>query len=165
MLDEDNSNLLNYNFKISDYKRIDNTLSNQNYAYSSSVDKQYIAIIKYNSKNASIEQYLINDNDTLDLVVPKESNFIISLYANRIISYTWNIKNELNNDIIEFENRSWIEISAPKSYKGQDGLNYDRQNFYFKSIASGKQELVMRYEHQVEEREDFFLLTLNIIIE
>lgn len=165
MLDEENSNLLNYEFKISNEEKMDKILSNQKYSYSTNIDKKFIAVIIYDSKNASIQQYLINNKQILDLVIPKESKFIISLPANRIITSTWNIKNELKNDVIEFLDRSWIEIGTPKLQKGQEGMNYDRQNFYFKSIESGNQDLVMRYEHQTEEREDFFEVTLNIIIE
>lgn len=165
MLDEENSNLLNYEFKISNEEKMDKILSNQKYSYSTNADKKFVAVIIYDSKNASIQQCLINNKQILDLVIPKESKFIISLPANRIITYTWNIKNQLKNNIIEFVDRSWIEIDAPKLQKGQVGVNYDRQNFYFKSIESGNQDLVMRYKHETEEREDFFEITLNITIE
>lgn len=35
----------------------------------------------------------------------------------------------------------------PKSEKGKEGSNYDRQNFYFKPLKSESEKLVMRYEH------------------
>lgn len=165
MLDEENSSLLNYDFKISNDEKIDNILSKQQYSYSTSTDKKFIAVIIYDSENAYIKQYLTNNNETLDLSIPKNSNFLISLPANQTIAYTWNIKNDLKNNVIKFENSSLIKINTPKSEKGKDGVNYDRQNFYYKSIESGNQNLILRYEHQTEERDDFFDINLNIIIE
>lgn len=80
-IDEKSSNSLNYDFKISDIKNIDKTLSNQKYSYSTNVDEKYIAIVSYKSKDASMEQYLINNDGIIKLTIPKDSNFIISLHA------------------------------------------------------------------------------------
>ena len=165
LITKQNSNLLNYNFKILDLKNIDKTLSNQSYSYYIYTDKKYVAVVTYQSENASINQYLINKDGTLDLTVPKDTNFIISLPANRTVAYTWNIKDGIHNGVIQFVNRSWIGIPMPKSEEGKDGANYDRQNFYFKPIKSGNQKMVMRYEHQTEQRDEFFEVTFNISIE
>ncbi|MBU5454470.1 protease inhibitor I42 family protein [Caproiciproducens sp. MSJ-32] len=165
LLDEQNSKRLNYNFKISDLKNIDQTLSKQRYSYSTNVDKRYVAVITYQSKNATIKQYLVNKDGIVELTIPKDSPFIISLHANRTITYTWNVKNSIDNELIKLENRSWINVPIPKSEKDKDGANYDRQNFYFKSLKSGSEKLVMRYEHQSEHRDEFFEITFKIKIE
>lgn len=164
LLNEQNSKLLNYNFKIADLKNIDNTLSNQKYSYSTNIDKNYVAVITYQSKNASINQYLVNKNGTVDFTVPKGSLFIISLPANRTITYTWNIKNSIDNRIIKFENRSWTKIPMPKSEKSASGVNYDRQDFYFRPLKAGNEKVVLRYEHQTEQTDDFFEITFNVKI-
>lgn len=164
ILDNQNSKSLNYNFKISDLKNIDNTLSNQLYSYDTSIDKKYVAVITYQSRNASINQYLVNNNGTINCTVHKGSNFIISLPANRTITYTWNIKNDIDNGIIQLKNRYWIDVSAPKSEKSKIGVSYDRQNLYFNSIKTGNEKVVMRYEHKAEQRNEFFEVTFNINI-
>lgn len=164
LLDEQDSNLLNYSFKISNLKDIDKTLSNQKYSYSTNIDNKYVAVITHHSKKASINQYLINKDGKVDLTIDKDSNFIISLPANRTITYTWNIKNSMDTGIIQLDNRSWIDIAIPKSKNGYDGVNYDRQNFYFKPIKAGNEKIIMRYEHGTEQRDEYFEITLNIEI-
>ena len=164
-LDKQNDKLSNYNFKITDIKSIDKTLSNQKYLYSTNADKKYVAVITYQSKVASINQYLVDKDGQIDLIIPKGSLFIISLHANRTIAYTWNIKNSIENGIIQLQDRSWIEIPLTKSEKGKDGTNYDRQNFYFKSLKSGNEKVVLRYEHKTEQNNESFEVTFNIEVE
>lgn len=164
-LDEQSSKLLNYDFKISDIRNIDKTLSKQRYSYSTYIDKKFVAVIIYKSKNASMQQFSINKDGTVDLTISKNANFIISLPANRTITYSWNIKNDIDSGIVQFENWSWIDIPMPKAEKGSTGTNYDRQNFYFKPLKQGNQKIVIRYEHQTEQRDEFFEITLNIKIQ
>ena len=164
LIDEKNSKLLNYDFKIENIRNIDNTLSKQTYCYTKNVDEKYVAVIIYNSNNASMNQYLINKSEALDITIPKECKFILSIPANPIITYTWNIKNNFKNGIIEFEDRSWINIPTPKFEQKSIEINYDRQNFYFDSIKSGNEKLIMRYEHDKEQRNEFFEITFNINI-
>ncbi|MFL0247282.1 hypothetical protein [Candidatus Clostridium stratigraminis] len=164
LLNESNSNLLNYNFKITNLKNIDKTLSNQKYGYSTDPNRKYAAVIIYQGKKASMNQYLVNKSDIVNLNIPKDSFFIISLHANCTIASSWNIKNNIDNGIIQFQNRSWIDIPMPKSEKGKPGLNYNRQNFYFKTLKLGSQKIIMRYEHEVEEIDEPFEINFNIKI-
>lgn len=171
IVDPQNSKNLNYDFIILNANCIDKTMSTQKYGYDGS--KEYIAIVTYkpitvitnHSKNAEMKQYLIDNNGTLNLSIPRDSKFIISLYANRTIMYTWNIKNNINNGIIKYINRSWIVIPTPISEWGYKGIDYDRQNFYFQPLKSGNEKVVMRYEHQTQQRKQFFEITFNIKIE
>ena len=171
LIDEQNIKLLNYNFNIADLKDIDKTLSNQRYSYSTNINKKYVAVVTYQSKNASITQYLINKDGTLDLNVLKESHFIISLPANQTIAYTWNIKNSIDNGILQFQNRSLIDIPMPESEKGKIGEGYGRENFYFKPLKAGNDKIVLRYEHVADPTQinqlvgSFFEITININIE
>lgn len=165
LLDEQNSKLPNYNFKIGDLKNIDKTLSKQKYSYSTDVDKKYVAVITYQSKTASTNQYLVTKDGTVDLTVPKGSLLIVSLPANRTVAYAWNIKNSIDNGVIKLINRSWIDIPISESEKDKTGVSYDRQNFYFKPLKSGAEKIVMRYEHQTIQNDEFFELTFNVKIQ
>lgn len=104
-------------------------------------------------------------DESVDLVLPKGSLFIVSLHANRTIAYTWNVRNNIDNGIIQLENRTWIEIPLPKSEKGKAGANYDRQNFYFEPLKSGSEKIVLRYEHQTEQSNESFEFTFNIEVQ
>ena len=172
IVDPQNSKNLNYDFIILNANCIDKTMSTQRYGYIGG-EKEYIAIVTYKPitvitnhfKNAAMKQYPIDNNGTLNLTISKDSNFIISLPANSIITYTWNIKNNINDGIIKFTNRFWIDIPTPISEWGYKGVDYDRQNFYFQSLKSGNEKVVMRYEHQTQQRNKFFEITFNIKIE
>ena len=97
-----NSKNLNYDFIILNANSIDKTMIAQKYGYTDG-SKKYIAIVTYKPvititnhlNNAEMKQYLIDKNGTLNLTIPKNSSFIISLPANRTIMYTWNIKNNI----------------------------------------------------------------------
>jgi predicted secreted protein len=165
-LDEQKSNLLNYSFKIADLKNIDKTLSNQRYYFfTKNTDEKYVAVVTYQAENASTNQYLITKDGTIDVTVPKDSHFIISLPANPTMGCTWNIKNSVDNGIIEFENRSWIDMPLPKSVKHYHSISYARQNFYFKHIKAGNEKVVMRYENETEPKVAFYEITFNIKVE
>lgn len=164
LLDEQSSKLLNYNFKISNLTNIDKSLTKQRYSYSTDISKKYIAVIIYKSKDASMKQYIVSKDETINLTVPEDSNFIISLPANRTISYTWNMEDTLNNGEIQLENRSWINIPIPKSEKNISGTNYDRQNFYLKPIKSGNGKITMIYKpnEKLDSNSFRFTFTINI---
>ena len=164
LIDEQNSKLLNYNFRISNPKKTDKILSNQRYAYTTKSGNNYAAVIIIQSKNASINQYLVKNNGSLNLTLPKDCEFVISLHENSVISYTWNINNNIDNGIIEFENRSKVEIPMPRSEKGKTGINYDRQNFYFKSLKAGSEKIIMKYESKSMQNFEPFYITFNIDI-
>lgn len=117
------------------------------------------------SNLTDIFQFLINKDGSLDINIPKGSSFILSLPANRTVTYTWNIKNTIENGIIRTDSRSWIEIPLPRSAKGKDGANYDRQNFYFNTVNSGNEKIVLRYEPQTEQGNEYFEITFNVKIE
>lgn len=147
------------------YENIDKLLSNLKFEYSTSIDKKYITVVTCQpQKNILIEQYLIDKDGTLGLSMPKNSEFIISLPANRTIAYTWNINNNINNGIIQFNKQSWANIPMPISENNRIGENYDRQNFFFNTVKVGSEKIVIRYEHQTEKNNNFFQINFNINI-
>ncbi|MGO1368824.1 MAG: protease inhibitor I42 family protein [Senegalia sp. (in: firmicutes)] len=107
----------------------------------------------------------MSNNEKLNLYIPLDSNFIISLPANRTIYYTWNTKNEINKKIISIKGRLWIDIPIPKSDRDKEGTNYDRQNFHFKSLRPENQKIIMKYENKSKQNNDFFEIEFNINIE
>ena len=173
IVDPKNSKNQNYDFIILNDNCIDKTMGTQRYVYTTTCGKIYIAAAIYkpiaimtdHSKNAAMKQYLVDNNETLNLTISKDSKFIISLPANHTIAYTWNIKNDINNGIIQYTDRSWIHIPLPKQDWDKCGADYGRQNFFFKPLKSGNEKVVMRYEHQTQQRKQFFEITFNIKIE
>lgn len=147
------------------FEDMDKELSNQKYSYSTDIDKKYVAIATFKSEKTLINQYLINKDGTLDLNLPIGTLFAISLPANRTVAYTWNIKNNLDNGVIQYENRSWIYSTLPKTEINTDGMSYDRQNFYFISGLIGNEKVVMRYEYQAEQNNDYFEITFCINVQ
>lgn len=163
LLDEQDSKLLNYNFKIQNLDNIDKSLKKQRYAYSTNRDKKYVAVINYQDKNASIGQYIIDNNGTKDLTISRDCQFVISLGRNSTVEYSWNIKNNIDNGIIKLEKQTLIEIPPPK--EPNPGENYDRQNFFFKCLKPGSEKILLRYENETQKSDQYFEITLNIKIE
>jgi predicted secreted protein len=162
--EETESRLLDYTFEIKDTKAIDDILSNQKFIYSTNTDRKYIAVITNKLDIASLKQYPVEKDGTVDLTIPKGSNFVLSLPANKTIAYTWNIKSEDNEGNIRFDSRAWIEVDSSKPPKNSVGIDYSRQNFHFRALKEGNTKLVMRYEHQTEESNEYFEVTINIKI-
>jgi len=156
VVDEKNSKLLNYEFKIKDFNSMDDIMSKQRYLYTTDIDKTYVAIAVYESPNTSMKQYLVQKDKTVDLTISKDSTFVISLYANSTVAYTWNIKNDINNELIKFIKKSKIDIPLPNPKIHSDGTNYGRENFSFKSLKVGSEKIVLRYEHQTDQQNEFF---------
>lgn len=163
--EEQETRLLDYTFEIKDTKAVDSILSDQKFIYSTNTEKKYAAVISYKLDVASLKQYPVENSGTVDLTIPKGSNFILSLPANKTIAYTWNIKDENAEESVRFENRTWIEVDSPKPPKDSTGVDYSRQNFHFRALKEGNTKIVMRYEHQTEERNEYFEITFNIKIQ
>lgn len=165
LIDEQNSKLLNYNFRISNPKKIDKILSKQRYAYTTKIDSTYAAVIIIQSKNASIKQYLVEDYESLNLSIPKNCELIISLAENGASGYKWNIIDNIGNGVIKYEYSFMIELPMPRSEKGKCDANYKRQNFYFKPLKSGDEKIVMRLEHKTLIWQPYRDITFNIKVE
>lgn len=164
-IDDEVKNSLNYIFKIPNLNNIDKTLSNQKYAYSIKDGKEYISVITCQARNASIKQYLVNYTDTLSLAISKDTLLILSFHANSILPSTWNIENNIDNGILKFNKKSSIEIPLPNADKGKDGVNYNRQNFYFTPLKAGSEKVFIAYERIFSEEKQLYIkLTFDITI-
>lgn len=166
---EETSNLLNYEFNISDLKNINKILSEQKFAYSSESDKKYIAVINYQSNKASVKQYLIDKDTALDIPILKGSKIIISLPENNTDDYVWDVKSTSNSEVIKFDSVSPISVPVPNSEKK---IAYTRKNFFLKTEGVGNGEIVMRYAQLPDkkppydvQRNEKLKVTFNIKVE
>ena len=166
---EEKSNLLNYEFDISDFNNINKILSEQKFAYSSDSDKKYIAVINYQSNKASVKQYLIDKDTTLDITILNDSKIIISLPENKTDDYVWDVKSNTNNAAIKFGSIVPISIPVPNSEKK---ISYTRKNFFFETEGVGNEQIVMRYAQLPDkkppydvQRNEILKVSFNINIE
>ncbi len=145
-----------------DNEEWDLVLQKQKYLKSDRSDESYVAVIVYHNNEAEMKQFLVENKGTINITVPKDSNYIISLPANSTVAYSWNRKNEINDRVVAFDQQSWTENPMPKKDMGKVGVSYARQNFYFHTKEKGKEKLIMRYEHLTEQREEFLEVTFHI---
>ncbi|MBP1755675.1 MAG: hypothetical protein H6Q59_2073 [Firmicutes bacterium] len=147
-----------------DYEEWDTILLKQKYNNSAQAEERYAAVFVYSGNMGEMKQYLIEDKRNIDITVPADSNYIISLPANSTVAYSWNIRNERKR-IISFDQLTQTENPMTKNDQGKVGVSYARQNFYFHGEETGREKLVMRYEHLTEQREDTIELTFRIKVE
>lgn len=135
----------------------------KNHKYKISSDDSEIAyIIKYNSPITKFEHYKINKNENLDLVISKDTEFIVSLCSNITRPYKWEINQGTDSKILEYKGNNFIE---PYDFKftSQKGYSNKRQNFNFKAKVAGNEKLVFKYMNTDNSEVDKEL-TINIEI-
>lgn len=155
---------LSYEITKEEYEEWDLVLMKQKYISSTQADERYAAVFIYSGNEGELKQYLIENDGNINITVPAESKYVISLPANSTVAYSWNIKNEMNDRIIVFDQLTQTENPMPKKDIGKVGVSYARQNFYFHSKESGIGKLVMGYEHVTEQRDDTIEVTFHIKI-
>ena len=122
----------------------------QNYKYEVSYnDNQIIYVFVYNDNNYKINKFNVSNNNKINIEVPDGEKFIISLLAYKTVTYTWNIKNELDKNILSILDKKWIDVKDDSTIK-QTGGSPDRQNFYFQTKGEGMQTLKLKNEQQKE---------------
>jgi len=156
-----NAKLLEYTFKYKDSEKLDEILQKQRYTFSKDSTKKIISIIFLNGKQAKIKEYITSNEDILDIIVPPNTDFIISLPIFTTVTYTWNIKNDIEDDTIIFISKSRINFFS-SSAKKTDGEGYGRENFYFNASDERTQKLCFRYEHETGIYPEYYDLTINI---
>lgn len=164
VIQEDENKLLKYNFYYINKSKVYSILSKQRYSYSQAIDTKYISVITLNSFKANVKEYKITKDGTTNIIIPKDKDFIISLHANRTIVAEWIIKNNLDKNIIKFNECMWMVMQTPFSDKDKSGINYDRQNLYFKALKEGTTNLILRYECEETANNNYFETNLNITI-
>lgn len=135
----------------------------ENHKYINPIDgSENIYIIIDNKGLLKFHQYNINNNDSINITIPKNSKFIISLYENSAITAKWDIINELNPNVIKFIEYKKInpfEINPKK----RDGQSNSRNFMYFQSGNEGEGTINLGYRHIDENEDNYFTkLKLNI---
>ena len=120
-------------------------------------------------KKADLNEFVIENNNILDIEVTSDSDFIISLPYNQVVAYNWNVVSELSESNIKLLNITEVNLPYPKEDRGKMGIDYSRRNFYFRAAEPGTQPITFKYEHNEKENddanaEDSFQITLNISV-
>lgn len=114
-----------------------------NHKYVRSYDgSQILYLIKIDGTLAKFEQYKVDKNQSLDLVVAKDTEFIVSMAANSIRPYKWVISDVNENKNLEYKGDNFIE---PPSFTSLKGDSNRRQNLFLKAVSLGSEKLVLKY--------------------
>lgn len=113
------------------------------------------------------KKYNISEKGSININIPKNSEFILSLHANVTIAYRWDILGSTAPKIIEYLGDSYVEPHDYKIHFRQlKGESPRRQNLWFKSLDKGADKLDLRYRHnETPQNEYHYDITVNLIIE
>lgn len=123
-------------------------------------NSQVAYIIRFEPPFTKFQQYQINKYASLDLIVPKDTEFIVSLCANVTITYKWEIDMVKDSKILEYKKDNFIEPYEIK-FTSLKGDSNRRQNFLFKAESVGSEKIVLRYMN-IDNSEVDSELILNI---
>lgn len=141
---------LDCNFRIWNLRKIDETLKKQRYAYTTTIGKAYIAAVIYNGHSAALKQSLLRSGETKELTVSKDAKLVLSFPASSTVAFTWNLKKEDHPEILRMERSSRIAVFHREKVNVTGG-DYGRQNFYFRPLKTGTDQLTFRYEPQTAD--------------
>ncbi|SMC16950.1 Chagasin family peptidase inhibitor I42 [Clostridium acidisoli DSM 12555] len=139
---------------------IDNFLSNQKFDVSKDSNKKIIYIYFPNTSNNTIKKYEVTNNGVIDVNTKTNQEFVISLPENSIISATWNIQNNIDNSDVKLLKKSKLKVPFKNNEK-LIGINYDRRNFYFKTLKKSTQAIVLTYSNKTLDNSEYFRITIN----
>lgn len=164
----DMKKLQDYSFKYNKSKSdLDIPLMNKKFCYfkdtSTDQRKECISVITYRKGKAHFKEYMVSDNDTISLDIPEDESFIISLYANSTITYTWNTSDYIDKNILNYIKKTRIQIYGPGN-DGATGVSYDRENLYFKPSGKGDVKILIKYEHETQKSNPTFNINFDINI-
>ncbi|MBZ9685635.1 protease inhibitor I42 family protein [Clostridium estertheticum] len=129
----------------------------KNHKYNS----QAVYIIKFQAPFTKFEQYQLNENG--EFIVPRGTEFIVSLDANVTRPLKWRLDQIKDNKILEYKKDNLIQ---PHDFKftSEKGYSSRRQNFLFKAQSLGSEKLVFKYM-DVDNSEVNSIMILNIRVE
>ncbi|MDD3224538.1 MAG: protease inhibitor I42 family protein [Clostridium sp.] len=156
------SSFLHKNKISNNVDAIDKFLDNEKFHFSKDINKKIIYVVFSKSNENTINEYSITNNYVLNITGKPNEELVISLPANNTVAYTWNIKSNINNSILLLQKKSKMKpINIPSN---KIGLDYTRENFYFKLIKEGNQTIKLKYEHINSPRAENFTITINLSI-
>lgn len=131
-------------------------LLTHNYEISTDSNFKNLYLVTSDNNHFNFKKYSVKENETLEITIPKNKEFIISLHANLTIAAKWNLGHDSN--ILKFKKVDWIELNKTK-YKdiihAPTGYSLARQFFYFNSKNKGNEVLTFVYKHNTEDEEYF----------
>ncbi|MBZ9637434.1 protease inhibitor I42 family protein [Clostridium sp. FP1] len=147
--------ILYYNSKTVIYMGKSNSIL-KNHKYNS----QLVYIIRFQTPFTEFGQYQLNKNENVDLIIPKDTEFIVSLSSSISRPYKWRIAQVKDNKILEYKGDNFIE---PYDFKftSLKGNSNRRQNISFKAKAIGNEKIVLKYMN-IDSSEVESELILNI---
>lgn len=162
-----------FTLNSNDYSSLDTLLKSQEYTNPTASNGKGFSIIIYNPKNQSIdsiENYGINNNNSLDISIQNGDYFIISLPTYSTVTYSWKIVNALPYNSFKLLHTSSIALPLEDSEKNlplierKMGGGLARQNFYFSTSSIGSHSLDFELSSTAYKSTDNFKITLNINI-
>ena len=156
--------LLQYTFNYDDVTKMDNILSKQNYIYSGESYNYIVSVIILDNKKAKVKEYEINNLYPININIPQNKEFIISFPSNAWVNCTWDVDMKWNSKILEFTRKTYIKIPTPRKFSGRDGVNFNRENLYFKSFNAGNEKIVMKYSSKTDSSGHSYVSVLNIVV-
>lgn len=127
-------------------------------------DTRCVAVIKCDGSQVTFQEYIVKNGDTVAIEATANEQLIISQYANRTISYSWQVEPLESLSCAALTDSTWMRMPLPEADKDKDGANLDRQNFYFKALKAGTETLKMRYKHLNENRGEVIEMSLKLTI-
>ena len=102
-------------------------------------DHEIVYAVTETKHTIEFEQYLLKEEATTEIVINKNTNFILSFHSNAIMLYKWHITNELRKDSVQYLNDEYIEpVNYFETFMAvvhpEKGENWRRINYYFKNI-------------------------------
>jgi hypothetical protein len=140
-------------------------LKSYNYEIFKSVNKDVkdVYLISDNGKSLTFTRYLIKNNGDLNIVLPHNKNFIISLQANSVVAAKWKFSDVINKSGLKLVGEELIDIvdDYQKNNPGSTGYSATRQFFYLCSKNVGSSSSKFNYLSTSDNR-NFFKFKLNI---
>jgi len=162
-LDYESNSVKPSSYKIYSDSLDDKLLSTENFDVSIDSNKTIVYIQSLKSNKLTLYKYECTNNGVMNISIEENTNFVISLHANSIISYDWNIKNNIDNSVLKFEKKTKLKVPF-QNHKQLIGVNNDRQNFYFKTLKKGNQNIILKYEHIGYSEPEYFQIKVNLNI-
>jgi len=130
----------------------------KNHKYNS----QAVYIIKFQPPLTRFEQYKSKENKNLNFLVPKDTEFLVSLSANIIRPCKWEVEQAKDFKNLEYKGDTLIE---PYDFKftSLKGDSNRRQNLLFKAKSMGSEKIVLKYvDINTSEVENELILNIEV---
>lgn len=139
---------------------IDKFLSKQQFDVPIDSNKKIIYIYFPNTSDNNLKRYEVTNNGVIDVNTKINQEFVVSLHENNIISATWNIQNNIDNSNVKLLKKSKLKVPFKNNEK-LIGINYDRRNFYFKTLKKSIQAIVLTYSNKDSSVKEYFQVVIN----